>query len=168
VSRKSATKGATARPAADTVPVETSLALSPDRHVAWMLRRLEQARRTGEQRADLGAADQRLLWLFQDRRPRTLKEIAEQLGLEQSTVNRQVNAALKEGLLRRYREAGQAARLVVATDEGLARFDADLELLLGAYTQALAALDEQERPWFLSRLTRFVEGYEEATGGGQG
>ncbi len=135
--------------------------LPPDRHVAWMLHRLDLARRTSEQRADLGAADQRLMWLFQDRRPRTLREIAEELGLEQSTVNRQVNAALKEGLLRRFRATGQTARLVAATDQGLARFDADLDLLLGAYSHALAALDEEERRWFLSRLARFVAGYEE-------
>jgi DNA-binding MarR family transcriptional regulator len=163
---KSGRRAADPTTVAVTVPVATALSLPPDRQVAWLLHRLEQARRLREQCASLGAADQRLMWLFQDRRPRTLKEIAEELGLEQSTVNRQVNAALAEGLLRRYRESGQAARLVTATEDGLARFDADLELLLGACTQALGALDEQERAGFLAGLARFVAGYETAVGSG--
>ncbi|NED61636.1 MarR family transcriptional regulator, partial [Streptomyces sp. SID10244] len=34
-----------------------------------------------------------ILWVLSDGRPRTLRELSEELDLEQSTVNRQVNAA---------------------------------------------------------------------------
>jgi DNA-binding MarR family transcriptional regulator len=123
--------------------------------------RFELYRRLADQRSRLGIANQRLLWLFRDGQGRTLREVAETLELEQSTVNRQVNAALDAGLLRRYSEGGRAARLVTMTDEGLAAFTTDVAEALAAYQAGLDALgDDADR--FVAQLSGFVDAYGEA------
>lgn len=124
--------------------------------------RLERARRAAEAASTLGLADQRLLWLFSDGRPRTLREISEELGLEQSTVNRQVNAALAAGRVRRFREPGQSAHLFLATEEALDRFAQDVGVHLAQYEAGLAAVPEPQRADFLANLTAFVAAYEAA------
>ncbi|GAB3056152.1 hypothetical protein GCM10027053_16670 [Intrasporangium mesophilum] len=137
-------------------------AVTPDREVAAILAGLDRFRRVAEQHARLGAADQRLMWLFSDGQPRTLREISEALRLEQSTVNRQVNAALKAGLLRRGRAAGHAAREITATAEGLAQFEQDLTLMLGLYQDALGSLQPDDQEQLLRLLGVFAEGYAAA------
>ena len=94
---------------------------SPELRLAAALHHLDLSRRVVEQRADIGVADMRLLWLLSDDRARTLREIADDLTLEQSTVNRQVNAALAAGLLRRDRDADQAVRDAVRSLEAAIR-----------------------------------------------
>ncbi len=130
--------------------------------MATALARWEKVRRASELKSRLGTADRRIMWLFADRRPRTLREIADALGLEQSTVNRQVNAALTEGLLVRFREPGQSARLVTVTDEGLERFSQDLSLHLGLFEQALGQLSAEDQTRMIESLETFVAHYGEA------
>lgn len=137
-------------------------ALPQDREVASLLSSLQRVRRVTEQHASLNAADGRLMWLFSDRQPRTLRQIAESLDLEQSTVNRQVNAALAAGLLTRNRQSGRAAWLFEATDSGLERFERDLSVHLGLLDQALGNLPSEERERFLELLSAFVDGYGDA------
>lgn len=136
--------------------------LSQDREVASLLSSLQRVRRVTEQHASLNAADGRLMWLFSDRQPRTLRQIAESLDLEQSTVNRQVNAALAAGLLSRNRESGRAAWLFEATASGLERFERDLAVHLDLLDQALANLPADDRGRFLELLGAFVDGYGDA------
>lgn len=124
--------------------------------------RLDTFRRVGESHADLGLSDARLMWLFSDGRPRTLREIAQDLSLEQSTVNRQVNGALKNDLLRRRREAGRTAYVFEATRAGLAGFDRDLAHYLGLYRSALSSLPQDEQAVLLRLFARFVDGYGDA------
>lgn len=134
--------------------------LPDDRRLASLVGWLEVDRRLAEDRSALNQADGRLLWFLSDGAPRTLKEIADGLNLEQSTVNRQVNAALSAGHLRRFAEAGRSARLVEPTAEGLAIYEAASSRALGAYAAALAALgDESEK--FLELFERFVGAYGE-------
>ena len=114
------------------------------------------------QRAALGTrghADQRLLWMFSDGRPRTLREIAEELGLEQSTVNRQANAALKAGLLDRSRQPGQNAWQFVANETALAEFARDLDVHLRLLDRALDALPPSDRATFLEQFGTFADAY---------
>lgn len=127
--------------------------------VAGLLHHLEQHRRVIEQHITLGTADDRLLWLLRDRQPRTLREIAAELGLEQSTVNRQVNAALARGLLERCREPDRYSYQFVPTDAGITAFQEDLALSLNTYTAALAKLSPADRRTLLELLDRFVAAY---------
>lgn len=135
--------------------------VSGDRRVADLITRLDAARRAHGHQMDLGTADLRILWMFSDDRARTLKEIAEELRLEQSTVNRQINAALNAGLLRRDRRAGSAAHEFSASAEGERAFEADVEKSMAAYHLGLEALgtDIDE---FLAGFSRFVEAYGQA------
>ena len=149
------------------MPASRPLPDTPGWRLAGALARLDKAQRAAESVADLGVADGRLMWLFSDRQPRTLRQVSEELGLEQSTVNRQVNAALAAGLLRRFREPGSTAHLVEATDDGLARFSVDLERHLGLMDAALDALPESRRAAFPALLTTFVEAYGAAAAAAQ-
>ena len=67
----------------------------------------------------------RLLWVLDDGEPRTLRQLAVDLDLEQSTVNRQVNAAIDAGWLERYDVAGSASRLVRPTEAGVTAYRHD-------------------------------------------
>ncbi len=126
------------------------------------LARLERAQRTAEDTAEIRTADRRLLWLLSDGTPRTMREIAEELSLEQSTVNRQVNAALTAGLLARVDPDAHHARPLVVTDEGRALFDRSLERHVGLLDQALAAVPDDRRAAFLADLAAFVDAYGSA------
>src|SRR4051794_3848414 len=137
---------------------------TPTWRLASALARLDRAQRAAESGAELGVADGRLMWLFSDREPRTLRQVSEALGLEQSTGNRQGNAGLTAGLLRRSRQAGQPAHLVDATDEGLERFSRDLEQHLGRLADAVEALPEDRRADFPDLLLAFVDAYADAVG----
>ncbi|SKC60436.1 MarR family winged helix-turn-helix transcriptional regulator [Krasilnikoviella flava] len=142
-------------------PFGTGPGLAPDRRIAALLARLDVHRRLAEHRSVIGVADGRLLWLLSDGRPRTLREIADSLRLEQSTVNRQVNGALAAGLLRRFTEPGRSARLVEPTAEGLALFETATGQALGAYSDGLAVLGDDVET-FLELLGRFADAYGDA------
>ena len=141
------------------MPAARPLPDTPGWRLARALARLDRAQRASEAGSRLGVADGRLLWLFSDRVPRTLRQVSEDLGLEQSTVNRQVNAALTAGLLRRFRAEGRHAHLVEATEDGLERFSRDLDQHLGLMDAALAALPEADRAGFPDLLAAFVDAY---------
>lgn len=127
--------------------------------LAALLSRLDSHRRVQESTMRLGTADLRLLWLFTDGRARTLKEIATELQLEQSTVNRQVNAASASGLLERSRRPGGAAYQFDRTEEGSRAFEEGTEKSLGAYRAALDELGDADAEEFLALAQRFVEHY---------
>jgi DNA-binding MarR family transcriptional regulator len=129
------------------------------RRLAQALALLDRHRRHQDQNSLLGTADMRLLWLFDDRRPRTLRAIADELGLEQSTVNRQVNAALTVGILRRYREQGSPAYLFEATPAGFATFEQAVAEMLHSYDRALARFGEADTKRLLDLLDAFVDTY---------
>ncbi|QPZ38612.1 MarR family winged helix-turn-helix transcriptional regulator [Paramicrobacterium chengjingii] len=129
------------------------------RRLAGILTRLDLHRRHQEHQAELGVADLRILWMFTDRKPRTLADIASALRLEQSTVNRQVNAAFADGLLTRERSSAGAAYEFSPTSEGLAAFERDVTASLGAYESALAALGDAEASQFLDLMQRFLDEY---------
>lgn len=121
--------------------------------------RLERGRRAIEGCARLGTADRRLIWLLVESGPCTMREISEKLGLEQSTVNRQVNAALKAGYLRRSEPEGREARTLSPTDKGYDLFTSDMQLLMGVLGEGLAAVPVAEAERFLENLVTFSEAY---------
>lgn len=134
--------------------------LTPDDQPAWTVIRVSaqwaNVRRVLESRLRLRVAEGRLLWLLRDGEPRTLRQIAQELDLEQSTVNRQVHSALESGVIVRFRREGSATYLVDISDEGRERFRADLAQQLDVHDRALAAIPEGDREAFLKHLTAFV------------
>ncbi|MCF8587697.1 MarR family winged helix-turn-helix transcriptional regulator [Gordonia liuliyuniae] len=86
------------------------------------LLRLRRRRNTVDEGAVLDVSAFSILWLFDDGRARTLRDLAAELCLEQSTVNRQVNTAVKHGYIERFEVPGQVSRLYRPTDAGRAAY----------------------------------------------
>lgn len=147
------------RTGGECAPAEDGAEREPRRDVARLLSLLDRHRRLHRQQRALGDADLRILWLFADGRARTLREIADALHLEQSTVNRQVNAAVTEGLLERSREHGGQAYLFQRTAKGYRLFEADVAASLDGYDEALTALGAADAAAFVDLLDRFTESY---------
>jgi len=126
------------------------------RSVAAAFAQLETVRRALEQRTDLGVSEMRLLWILQQADEWTLRDISEHLGLEQSTVNRQVNAAVTAGLVTKQRGHDQPTYLFRASDEGTLRFEACAGKVLERYQAALDSLGENA-DLFVDLLDRFID-----------
>lgn len=139
-------------------PVEHPL--PPDQEVARQFLRMERLHHTMRAHGTMHAADVRLLWLLTSAPPLTLREIADTLHLEQSTVNRQVNAAIRNGLLHRF-DDGRAAKVVTPTAHGREIFRTDTAVAQRVYRAALAALGE-DADTFVELLRRFSIASEDA------
>lgn len=129
------------------------------RELAGILTRLDRLRHVHENLAELGTADLRILWLLRERQPSTLAEIAAELKLEQSTVNRQVNAAFAAELLSRERREPGGPYVFTPTQTGREAFERDVTASLGAYESALAAMGDADAEWFLRLARRFLDDY---------
>jgi DNA-binding MarR family transcriptional regulator len=93
-----------------------------------------------------------------------LKQLAEAFRLDPSTVNRQVNALLRAGLLEKAPDpSGAVARVLRPTTEGLALLHRDRQFLQEQVGRVLAdwepgEVDELRR--LLERLNTSIEGLE--------
>lgn len=110
----------------------------------------------------LDASAFRLLWLLSEGGPRTLRQLAADLQLEQSTVNRQVNAALRRRLVERYAEDGRAGRLLRPTEEGQAAYEHDGRLRARVYGEVLAELGPERAPRLIEDLRAFNDALDRA------
>lgn len=125
-------------------------------------KRWDDARRRVDAGQQLKVAEGRLLWLLTDDQPRTLREIAQELHLEQSTVNRQVNAALTAGLLVRSHADDETAYRVEASTTGREKIHADVDRYISLQKDALADIPPEEQETFLRHLATYVEALNEA------
>lgn len=142
--------------------VKRALATTPAMALAGLMSESDRARRAVEQRQKLGTADLRLLWLLGDGRARTMREVADELRLEQSTVNRQVAAAQRHGYVRRVAPAAGGAMVVEDTERGAEVVADDIATLLAAINTALADFDDSEVDELIGLLSRFVAAYSRA------
>ncbi|MEO9322943.1 MarR family winged helix-turn-helix transcriptional regulator [Nocardioides sp. C4-1] len=126
--------GATRTPGEDDVGLADVTALGTE------LLRLQRKRKHVYDGVVLENSAFRILWLLDDGEPRTLRRLAADLDLEQSTVNRQVNAAIDAGWLERFDVAGSASRLVRPTPAGGEAYAHDGRIRAGAIRAALDAL----------------------------
>lgn len=131
----------------------------PGRALAGQLQHLDALRRAVARQLSLNTADMRLLWLLSDARPRTFREISEELNLEQSTVNRQVNGAARAHLVQISDD--QPARQVLATTAGIAAFDQDVDRVLDGYRQALERMGPEHAAELTTLLAEFIEAYRD-------
>ena len=131
------------------------------RKIAGAIARFERYRRASVHHDTLGTADLRLLWLMADGQPRTLRDIAHELSLEQSTINRQVNAALTQDIVERSRVEGQAAYVFSASELGIEHLEKHISRTLGGYEKALASMGTARAGQLLGLLEEFVDRYGE-------
>jgi DNA-binding MarR family transcriptional regulator len=121
--------------------------------------RLERGQRASKSLNQLNAADNRLLWLLTSQGPQTMRQIAEALRLEQSTVNRQVNAALTRGLVERLDHPVNGAKALQATPTGRSMFETELAQTMTIFAAGLDALPTDVRDEFVRNLGVFAEAY---------
>lgn len=126
--------------------------------------RLENARRVADTASRLGRADRRLLWLLADERPRSMREIAEELGLDLSTISRQITHALEDDLIEKHREPGRSSHQLTLTASGLQRFRREAEGHVELHEQALAALPAEDHERFIEMLRVFADSYAQHAG----
>jgi DNA-binding MarR family transcriptional regulator len=112
--------------------------------------------------AQLDTSAFRLLWLLTEGPPRTLRELADELQLDQSTVNRQVNAAIKHGLVERYAVAGSPSRLLRPTDAGRAAYVHDASLRAEVYDAVLDELGAERAAALVAELRELNDGLDRA------
>ncbi|WP_139982627.1 MarR family winged helix-turn-helix transcriptional regulator [Nocardioides litoris] len=107
----------------------------------------------------------RLLWVLADGEPRTLRRLATDLDLEQSTVNRQVNAAIAAGWLERFEVEGSASRLVRPTAAGTDAFRHDGLVRATAIRAALDALGPERAAVLVDLLGELNDAWDAAVVG---
>ncbi len=126
---------------------------------AKALARLDGLRRHERHGEELGAADMRLLWLLQESGPQTLGQIGAALGLERSTVNRQVNAAVDQGLLLKERVPGSSAYRVQVAPAGNAAFNRGARAALAAIAEAFDEMGREDADTLIALTETFVDAY---------
>lgn len=134
-----------------------------ERLVAGNLEKLDRFRRILMLHSDMTSAHLRILWLFNDEVPRTLKTIAEELEIDQSTANRQVNSAVDRGYLSKERPDRGKCYLFNATQHGRCNYERSVEYTMDVYGAALEALGDQ-REAFEQNLNTFVSAFARRLG----
>ncbi len=102
----------------------------------------------------------RLLWVLDDGEPRTLRQLAGDLDLEQSTVNRQVNAAIAAGWPERYDVAGSASRLVRPTPAGTEAYRHDGQIRAATIRAALDELGPERAATLIDGLRSLNDAWD--------
>jgi DNA-binding MarR family transcriptional regulator len=126
------------------------------------LMRLNRRRTAAYPGSRLDTSAFRVLWLLAEGPPRTLRDVAEELQLDPSTVNRQVNAAIQNGLLERYAVDGSPSRLLRPTAAGRTAYEYDAALRGAAYGAAMDALGAAGSAELIALLGRFNDALDEA------
>lgn len=103
-----------------------------------------------------------ILLLLSDGHARTLRELAAELQLEQSTINRQVNAAIKHGHLQRFEVHGQVSRRIRATTAGAEAFYHDGMLRVDRLNRVFADLAPGTPEALLLQLKAYNDAYDRA------
>jgi len=101
-----------------------------------------------------------ILWQLNEGPGRTLRELTDALELEQSTVNRQVNAAIKRGYVERYEVEGQVSRLHRPTEEGRRAFEHDGLLRAQRLDRVFSDLAPGTPEGLLAQLKAFNDAYD--------
>ena len=104
----------------------------------------------------------RLLWLLTEGPARTLRELADELQLDPSTVTRQVGAAIGNGLVERYAEPGGSVRLLRPTEAGRAAYVQDAQLRAAVYQAVLDELGASRAATLVAELRELNDGLDRA------
>ena len=104
----------------------------------------------------------RILWRLEENGSLTLRELSEQLQLDQSTINRQVNSALKQGLVERMVVAGRSGNPVRATASGRRAYEHDGRLRADVIERAIADLGPERVRDMVAALRAFNDAVERA------
>ncbi|WP_232679596.1 MarR family winged helix-turn-helix transcriptional regulator [Nocardioides sp. R-C-SC26] len=126
------------------------------------LLRLQRRRTVAFAGSTLEISAFRILWVLSDGEPRTLRQIGTDLDLEQSTVNRQVNAAIAAGYLERFDVPGQASKMVRPTERGRELYDNDGRVRAARYQQAIDTVGVDRARRLIDDLRAFNDAFDAA------
>jgi DNA-binding MarR family transcriptional regulator len=101
----------------------------------------------------------RLLLVLVEEGPRSLRDLAHELQLEQSTISRQVTAAVSHGLVERY---GESPRLVRATGAGQEAYLHDGRLRGEVWSRAIAELGAERGARLIAALHELNDALDRA------
>ena len=148
------------------MPVENSSTggLADVSALAGELLRLQRRRTTVYEGVVLDNSAFRLLWMLSDGTPRTLRQLSESLDLEQSTVNRQVNAALSAGYVERFAVEGSASKLVRPTAAGEQAFEHDGQIRAELISRALVDLGDDRAARLIGDLRAYNDAWDTVLG----
>jgi len=124
------------------------------------LMRIGRRRHANVDGTELDMSAFKLLWSLSDGRPRTLRELAEHLDLEPSTINRQVNAAVRAGLLERFVVPDSHSRPVRPTPEGRRLYDHDSAIHADLLRSVLAEMGDEPARELIEGMRAFNDAYE--------
>lgn len=124
------------------------------------LMRIGRRRHTTVEGTELDTSAFRLLWILSDDRARTLRELADELDLELSTINRQVSAAVRAGLLERFTVPESASRPVRPTPEGRRLYEHDTAIHVDLLRSVLAEMGAEPARELTRGLRAFNDAYE--------
>ena len=122
------------------------------------LMRLGRRRETSQSATGLDVSAFRILWVVVEHGPHTLRGLADQLQLEQSTINRQVHAAEGRGLLERHADPDCSGLLVRATEDGEAAYRAESQ----ARAEGLRAIVDTLGEGAVAQLAAGLAGFNDA------
>ncbi|MGB3603346.1 MarR family winged helix-turn-helix transcriptional regulator [Gordonia sp. (in: high G+C Gram-positive bacteria)] len=144
-----------------TVNIDKSVWPSEVHHdVVEELLRMRRRRNELAPDAILDASAFQILWLLSDGRARTMRELSEGLELEQSTVNRQVNAAMRHGYLERFQVPGQVSWMHRPTPEGEEAFKLDGGRRAERLNRVFADLAPGDPAVFLAQLRAYNDAHD--------
>jgi len=109
---------------------------------------------------ELDASAYKLLWILSDGRARTLKELADELDLELSTINRQVNSAVRAGLLERFAVPDHPSRPVRPTPEGARLYEQDSSVRAAHLSTILDEMGPAAAQEFIRGLRAYNDAYD--------
>lgn len=124
--------------------------------------RLTSRRATTYPGSVLETSEFRILWRLEEAGPRTLRDLADDLQLEQSTVNRQVNVAIRHGLVERFEVEDRVSRLLRPTERGREAYEHDGLLRAEVFGEALADLGTDRAREMIEDLASFNDALDRA------
>ncbi|MCM3883676.1 MarR family winged helix-turn-helix transcriptional regulator [Frankia sp. R82] len=104
----------------------------------------------------------RILWALAESGPSTMAELETALHLEQSTVSRQVKAAIGRGLVESHMLPGSRRRLFQATSEGARIYQQEAVLQSDVFKKALAEFGPARFRSFTTELTALNDALDHA------
>lgn len=128
---------------ARTTPPSQAVTDETLRRLTDELIRVRRRREVGDPSMALDGSAFKILWLLVDHGPHTLRALADHLQLEQSTINRQVQAVLARGLVQRHSEPGSAGKVITATPAGELAYRRDADLRREGLRTVVAGLGER-------------------------
>lgn len=124
------------------------------------LMRMGRRRHANVEGTELDTSAFKLLWILNDEQPRTLRELADELDLELSTINRQVKAAEAAGLLERFSVPGSPSKPIRRTPEGRRLYEHDSAIHADLLRSVLAEMGAEPARRLIDGLAAFNDAYE--------